>query len=202
MKKSFLITTLVAILIVSASIFAFGGLGGHQADSSQGDFQPLHQYSDTDCTCTNSEEITIDGTIVEINFDASVEITVEAEDGSIYVVHAGPIWLYDGVELEIGVTVSIEGKIVVADSESYVVLNSINVGGTEVVLRDEDGTVVWAQKRMAGNAPMENIGTAQANVQSRNTVRTRSYFGKLGSDNGFGTPENVQNEFGPKNCRK
>jgi len=206
MKKGILITTLVAVLIVSASIFAFGGRwsqtdqtaasprGGYMYRTTQDDFQPLHQYCDG--TCLDGEEITIEGTIVDTTFDSTMKIIVETEDGSTYEVHTGPIWLYDGIELKVGATVSIEGKLVTTDSESYVVVSAIDVDGNKVVIRDEDGFINWARSRMNDNAPMGRFGTART---APGRARGGS-FGKAAPRGGFRMNMDTQNNFGPGYC--
>ncbi|ACR79369.1 hypothetical protein [Kosmotoga olearia] len=205
MKKGILITTLVAVLIVSASIFAFGGRwsqtdqasnvpgAGYAYRTTQDDFQPLHQYCDG--TCLDGEEITIEGTIVDTTFDSTMKIIVETEDGGTYEVHTGPIWLYDGIELKVGATVSIEGRLVTTDSGSYVVVNVIDVDGNKVVIRDEDGFINWARGRMNDNAPMGRFGTARTAPG-----RARGSFGKAAPRGGFRMNMDTQNNFGPGYC--
>ncbi|MDI3524194.1 MULTISPECIES: hypothetical protein [unclassified Kosmotoga] len=206
MKKGILITTLVAVLIVSASIFAFGGFRWYQDDqtvpvsprggymyNTQDDFQPLHRYCDG--TCLDGEEIAIEGTIVDITFDSTMKIIVETEDGNTYEVHTGPIWLYDGIELKVGATVSIDGNLVTTDSGSYVVVSAIDVDGNKVVLRDDDGFINWARGRMNDNAPMGRFGTVRTAPG-----RARGSFGKAAPRGGFRMNMDTQNNFGPGYC--
>ncbi|OAA29174.1 hypothetical protein AT15_04065 [Kosmotoga arenicorallina S304] len=195
MKKGIIVTTLVAVLVLSVSLFAFGprwndqqapagapaAARGVYSCRTTENFEPLYQHRD-DSAYFNGEDITIEGTIVGVAY-MPTEIKVETAEG-IVEVHTGPIWMLSDIELAEGQNVTVEGKLVTVDDESFVVPSKITIDGTEIVLRDADGFPTWIKGAMMNRAAYGKSHKARGNYQNtpqqgnyRNAPSTRGNFG-------------------------
>jgi len=119
MRKSIFV---VLIAVVALSIFAGFRMRGQDASKL------LQEY----------KEITLEGVVKDIVVEpGNTRIIVESE-GKLYEVKIGPIWY---LNIEVGDTVKIEGRLVTIDGKEFVVVESIN--GTEL---REMGKPKWASK--------------------------------------------------------
>ncbi|AKI97750.1 hypothetical protein IX53_07920 [Kosmotoga pacifica] len=211
MKKGIIVTTLVAVLVLSVSIFAFGPHWNDQAaPETRGnmmyraneDFEPLHQ--DCDDIYSNGEDTTIEGTIIEVEY-MPMEIEVETADG-IVEVHTGPIWMYSGIEFAEGQSVVIEGKLVTVDEESFVVPSKITIDGTEIVLRTDEGFPAWMRGGMMNQAQSHGRSHgARGNFQ--NAPRGRGNYQNAPEQGNFRNAPARGNfgsrgSYGPGNCQR
>ncbi|OAA31935.1 hypothetical protein AT15_03670 [Kosmotoga arenicorallina S304] len=207
MKKGIIVTTLVAVLVLSASLFAFGprwddqqapagtpAARGGYAYRTEGNFEPLYQNRD-DSAYFSGEDTTIEGTIVEVEY-MPAEIKVETAEG-IVEVHTGPLWMLSDVELTEGQNVVVEGKLVTVDDESFVVPSKITIDGTEIVLRDADGFPTWMKGGMMNQAAYGRGNRARGNYQNapqqgnyRNAPGPRGNHGGRGNQGGRGQAGN------------
>jgi len=198
MKKGIIVTTLVAILVLSVSLFAFGPRWEDQqvpagtpvargacSYRTTENFEPLYQHRD-DSAYFSGENTTVEGTIIEVEY-IPAEIKVETAEG-IVEVHIGPIWMLSDVKLAEGQNVVVEGKLVTVDDESFVVSSRVTIDGTEIVLRDADGFPTWMKGRMMNQAANGRGYRTRGNYQNapqqgnrRNAPSTRGNFGGRGS---------------------
>lgn len=200
MKKAFVITALIGILLVSISAFAYGGWnnrktvntpasgrfnnqsyyqmntpmgrglysGGYYQNTmpmSRGfDTRNYNQHevygrgnrSDNEFLYKNredsyyfaGEDIELSGIIKEIEDASCEEILVETAEGTIYEIETGPIWFYEDLSFDTGDEISITGKLVTEDEETFVVPATITIEGKVIELRDDEGFPVWAGGRM------------------------------------------------------
>lgn len=109
--------------------------------------EPLYQNRE-DSHYFAGEDIELSGVIKEVELDLSAELKVEVADGTVYEVETGPVWLYEEVSFDEGDEISITGKLVTEDGETFVVPASITIDGKTIELRDEDGFPSWAGGRM------------------------------------------------------
>ena len=124
------------------------GKGGMQSDSGERLYvnrEDSHYFA--------GEDIELIGVVIEVVQDASTELKVETTDGTLYGVETGPLWLYDEISFDEGDEISINGKLVTEDGETFVVPASITVDGTTVQLRDENGTPEWAGSKNRFSIP-------------------------------------------------
>lgn len=94
------------------------------------------------------EDIEFSGTIKEIEVDSCVELLVEVADGTLYEVETGPIGFYEELSFDVDDEISITGKLVTEDGETFVVPAIITIDGKTIELRDDEGFPVWAGGRM------------------------------------------------------
>jgi len=140
MKKSLFIITIITILVVGASIFAFGGFGRMNYQN-----QPnMQNTAVSQGAYLAGEDVELVGTIKEVDTDLPMlELKVEV-DGNEYEVHLGPAWLHTNVEFKVGEEIQIVGKIVTVNDESFIVLAKVSIFGQTIELRDEYGRPTWA----------------------------------------------------------
>ncbi|TYC06792.1 MAG: hypothetical protein FXF54_00150 [Kosmotoga sp.] len=176
MKKKLMVVTLVSLLLIGTGVFAFGPRwdtetqntpAGNYRMRDMDEFEPQYLNRE-DSVYFSGEDIEFEGTVVEVKAFPTVFV-VETEDGTVYDVHSGPVWLYEDVEVTVGSEVEITGKLITDEDGNFVVLTTITVDGKEIVIRDADGF------GFKGNGP--------ANKQAQQPQSRRGGFDSRGSRN-------------------
>ena len=166
-----------------------GGNGGGQGRGGLG--PNGERYFDPDTVTTLS------GTLIEsLNFwscygygnytGSGMHYLFRSDAGDVYYAMLGPWWFLEdnGVELEVGLRVTITGSVVAPyyegyDDHSYLIASEITVGGVTVQLRDEDGYPLWSGTGRHYYSPSYDAGTSGALAGTVLRVRTRTHGADL-----------------------
>ncbi len=146
MKNKLLVVTLVSLLVIGTGAFAFGPRWDTETQKTpmenyrmrdMEEFEPQYLNRE-DSVYFSGEDIEFEGTIIEVKAFPTVFV-VETEDGTVYDVHSGPVWLYEDVDVSVDTKVEVTGKLITDEDGNFVALTTITVDGNEIVIRDADG---------------------------------------------------------------
>lgn len=187
-KFSFIALLAASLLAVPALAQTTTGNGnGNGSGDGTGDCNgPLYFDSSTVAT--------FDGTISEVvgficqvgdgnNTGNGMHYVFTSDSGQTLYAMFGPFWYLDnnGIELEEGTAVSLTGSVVAAYNENfteydYIIVTKLVVGGTELVIRDDDGLPQWKgdPKGLYYNSPQYTKSQVQTMNATVVSVRTRT----------------------------
>jgi len=140
---------------------------------------------------------TLSGTLIEsLNFwscygygnytGSGMHFLFQSNSGAVFYAMLGPWWYLEdnGIELEVGLRVTITGSVVDPyyegyDDHSYLIATEITSGGVAVQLRDEDGYPLWSGTGLHYYSPSYDSGTSGALAGTVLRVRTRTHGADL-----------------------
>ncbi|MCD6450093.1 MAG: hypothetical protein J7L34_06270 [Thermotogaceae bacterium] len=164
MMKKFLI---VAALVVSMLIFAAGYRGC--AERPQTDDRPYLVRNITD------ESITLSGVKVESieELDGRRMAVIETEEGKVMVIIPYKLSRYYDVTLESGSEITIEGKKVVVNGETFILPEKITIGENTYDVMPGFGNAAWERENFQGRygRNMAQAGNQAVNKEARGRAK-------------------------------